>query len=138
MYRSYRLPTMKPISLLRFDALAAYARRPAIRVIAEEVAWFQQADERLLGLINRDRFDNDFGGHVFGRDKKGRFRWIAGTPFKPSPHLARVALLRELERLAGLPEEEYYQGDEASDPVDFFATVGNPAKLNPNFVALRE
>lgn len=133
----YTLP-MKPIPLIRFDALAGYARRPMIRFLAEELAWFQHADERLLGLVNRDRTDNDFGGHVFGRDRMDRFRWIGGTDFKPTPHLAAIALRLELERLAGLSEDEYYQGDEKGNPVDFFTTIGDEEKLNPNYTALRD
>lgn len=129
---------MKPIALLRFDALASYARKPMIRLISEELAWFEHSEERLLGLINRDRSDNDFGGHVFGRDRRGRFRWIGGTEFKATPHLARIALRQELERQSALTDDEFYQGDEVGEPVDFFGIVGDPAKLNPHFVALRD
>lgn len=129
---------MKPVPLIRFDALAGYARKPAIRILGDEMSWFEHADERLLGLVIRDRTDNDFGGHVFGRDLKGRFRWVGGTDFVATPHRARIALRLELERLAGLPNAEYYQGDEEGAPVDFFAELGDPAKLNPNFVALRD
>jgi hypothetical protein len=129
---------MKPIPLVRFDALAGYARKPMIRILAEELSWFEHADERVLGLVNRDRTDNDFGGHVFGRDRKGRFRWIAGTDSRPTAHQARIALRLEMERQAALPDEEFYQGDEKGRPVDFFATVADEAKLNPNFVSLRQ
>lgn len=129
---------MKRIPLIRFDALAGYARKPMIRIMAEELSWFQHADERLLGLVNRDRTDNDFGGHVFGKDRRGRFRWIGGTQFEATPHLARIALRLEFERLAALPDEEYYQGDEQGEPVDFFADLADAAKLNPSFVALRD
>lgn len=129
---------MKPIPLIRFNALAGYARGPMIRFIAEELAWFEHADERLLGLVNRDRADNDFGGHVFGRDRKGRFRWIGGTDFKKTRHLATIALRLELERIAALPDDDYYQGDENGDPVDFFTTFGDEAKLAPPFVGLRD
>jgi len=129
---------MKPIPLVRFDALAGYARKPMIRILAEELAWFEHADERVLGLVNRDRADNDFGGHIFGKDKRGRFRWIAGTDFKETPHLARISLRLEMERQAALPDEEYYQGDEQGEPVDFFVAFADPAKLHPSFVNLRD
>lgn len=129
---------MKPIPRIRFDALAGYARKPMIRILAEELGWFEHAGERVLGLVNRDRADNDFGGHVFGKDRKGRFRWISGTEFKATPHLARIALRQEMERQAARPAVEYFQGDEEGDPVDFFAEVAEPAKINPSFVSLRD
>ena len=129
---------MKPISLRRFDALAAYARHPLIRFISDELAWFEHANERVLGLVMKDRSDNDFGGHVFGRDRKERFRWVGGSGFHKKQHRATIELRREMERLASLPDEEFYQGDEKGAPVDFFAKAGKEERLNPGFVALRD
>lgn len=129
---------MKRISLLRFDALAGYARRPLIRVIAEECDYFEHADERLLGIVVRDRTDNDFAGHVFGRDRKDRFRWIGSTDFYDKRLRAQMELRRELERQAALPDEEYYQGDETGAPVDFFAPRAKEERLSSSFIALRD
>ena len=42
-----------------------------------------------------------------------------------------------MEEQAALPDEEYYQGDEKDEPVDFFASIAAEAKLNPGFKALR-
>src|SRR5690242_12480602 len=103
---------MKPIPLIRFDALAGYARKPMIRLLGEEVGWFEHADERVLGLIIRDYTDNDFGGHVFGRDRRQRFRWIGGTDFHAARHRTAIDLRRKMEQLAQLPDDEYFQGDE--------------------------
>lgn len=128
---------MKPISLLRFDALAAYARGPRARLLGDEIAWYEHGNERVLGVIIRDKADGDFGGMVFGRDRRDRFRWIAATPeFYESTHRCRVELRREMERQAHLPDEEYYQGDEKGVPVDFFTPVVKQESLNPAFVGL--
>jgi hypothetical protein len=128
---------MKQISLIRFNALAAYARGPMARIMGEELAWYEHDDERVLGMIIRDRADQDFCGMVFGRDRRGRFRWISATPgWHESIHRCRVELRRELERQAQLPDDEYYQGDEKGQPVDFFSPVVKDSVLNPAFVAL--
>ncbi len=43
-----------------------------------------------------------------------------------------------MEEQAALPDEEYYQGDEEEEPVDFFTTITAEAKINPGFKALRD
>jgi hypothetical protein len=129
---------MKPISRLRFDALGGYARQPRSILYGEEIRFFEHANERLLGMIIRDLTDNDFGGMVLGRDRRLRFRWVSGTGFFDSQRRAEVELRREMERVAGLPDDEYYQGDETGKPVDFFTPVVPTNRLNPNFLTLRD
>ena len=129
---------MKPISPLRFNALGGYARQPQSILFGEEIRYFEHADERLLAMVIRDLADNDFGGIVFGRDRRLRFRWVSGTRFFDSQRRAEVELRRELERVAALPDDEYYQGDETGKPVDFFTPVVPTHRLNPSFVRLRD
>jgi hypothetical protein len=59
---------MRPISRLRFNALASYARDPRTVLTAEELGWFEHADERVLGVLIRDRTDDDYSGIVLARD----------------------------------------------------------------------
>lgn len=128
---------MKPLSLLRFDSLASYARAPRARLIGDEVAWYEHADERVLGMIVRDKADQDFGGMVFGQDRRLRYRWISATPaWYDSINHCRVGLRREMERQAHLSDEEYYQADEKGDPVDFFTPIVDAAKLHASFISL--
>lgn len=129
---------MRPIPLLRFDALAGYARHPPIRFIADELGWFEHSNERVLGLLVRDIADDDFAGHVFGKDRNERYRWIGSTEFYERRRIAQVELRREMERLSALPDDEYYQGDEDGNPVDFFAPVADEQRLHPSFRALRD
>ena len=68
---------MRPISQTRFNALAGYCRRPQALSFAEELNWFEHSDERVLGVLIRDRTGHDFGGMILGRNRKGRFRCIS-------------------------------------------------------------
>jgi hypothetical protein len=111
---------------------------PQSILFGEEIRYFEHADERLLAMVIRDLADNDFGGIVFGRDRRLRFRWVSGTRFFDSQRRAEVELRRELERVAALPDDEYYQGDETGKPVDFFTPVVPTHRLNPSFVTLRD
>ncbi|MCP1240299.1 hypothetical protein NKW44_11425 [Acetobacter lovaniensis] len=130
---------MKSLSLLRFDALASYARSPWARLIGDEVAWYEHADERVLGMIIKDKTDQDFSGMVFGQDRRLRYRWISATPaFYESISQCKVELCREMERQGDLSNEEYYQADEKGDLVDFFTPIVDTTKLHASFVSLKD
>ncbi|MEM7668750.1 MAG: hypothetical protein AAF317_06305, partial [Pseudomonadota bacterium] len=103
-------------------------------VFGEEIAYFEDEGGTLLGMLIRDRSDNDFSGMAFGRDRKLRFRWTSMTDFLPTPELARDALAALLAKLREEPDEFHHQGDEVGDPVDFFTPVHAPEALNPDFL----
>ena len=42
---------MKPISPQRFDALAGYARQPAVRFMADEVGWYEHGKEAVSDVL---------------------------------------------------------------------------------------
>ena len=129
---------MRPISLVRFNALAGYCRLPQALLHAEELKWFEHGGERVLGVSIRDPTDGDFGGIVLGLDRKGRFRWIGSPPYQESQRRAEALLRREMERLSMAPDEEYYQGDETGKPIDFFTPIVYSNKLSEDFVKLTE
>ena len=129
---------MKPILLVRFNALAGYCRKPGILQIVEELKWFEHGGERVLATLVRDRTDEDFTGIIFGRDRKDRFRWIGSTKCHASQRLAEAMLRREMERLSMASDEEYYQGDEVGPPLDFFAPAIPSGQLSEDFLKLAE
>ena len=129
---------MKPISLIRFNALAGYCRKPGILQIGEELKWFEHGGERVLATLVRDRTDDDFAGMIFRRDQKNRFRWVGSTKFHESQRRAEAMLRREMERLSMASDEEYYQGDEIGAPLDFFAPVLSRGQLSEDFLKLAE
>jgi hypothetical protein len=129
---------MRPISRLRFDALAAYARDPRANLLSEELGYFEHADERVLGILIRDRTDDDYAGMVLARDELHQYRWIKGTDFQPTPRHATALLRRELELTAMQSEDTYHQGHKRTKVVDFFAPVVDRELLNPAFCSLIE
>ena len=130
---------MNSIPLIRFDALAGYCRDPIARVTAEEVAWFEDGDERVLGIVMRDRIDHDFGPIVLGRDEKGRFRWIGELrEFHATQDEAVRELSIEMERRAAEPAQNHWQGDAKGRSVDFFDPVVPRCRLNDDFILLAE
>jgi hypothetical protein len=138
IFRSSTISNMRPISLMRFNALAAYCRRPEIILYSEELKWFEHSGERVLGVLMRDYADGDFGGQILGRDARGRFRWIGAGEFNLSQLRAEFSLRREMERLAAEPDEEFRQGDERGESLDFFKPQVPDGKLNSNFRQLSD
>ena len=66
---------MREITRRKFDAFC-YARQPMIRIIADEVAWFEAFDKKILATITLDKTDSDYGYVILGRDKRKLFRCI--------------------------------------------------------------
>jgi hypothetical protein len=43
------------------------------RVMAEELSWWADLEERMIGVVFRDRVDDDYGWNLLARDRAGRF-----------------------------------------------------------------
>lgn len=129
---------MHPISLARFDALAAYCRLGPAMGLIEEHSWYESVDGRLLGLVLRDVTDGDYQSAFLARDRVERFRWILGTEFFDTPEGAIATLNEQAPGLLARLEDERGQGDEPARAVDFFTLQVPPNRLHPHFAILRE
>jgi hypothetical protein len=124
---------MKPIPALRFDALAGYSRSPYLPLSARELEWYEEGDEKLLGLVSLDIADEDFVYTVLGRDAMGRYRAFHLEINIGSVDEARDRLAASLADLVQLPATAFHQGDEPGPPLDFFTPVVAADKLSPIF-----
>jgi hypothetical protein len=127
---------MNPISKLRFDSLAGYSRTPFIRLAVHELGWFEEADEKVLGMLALDLPDEDYDCFVLGRDRKGRFRAVWVDSSIPSVKEAYGRLETKLAEYARMPPEEFYQDDEVGRPLDFFTPIVTAESLNPKLRVL--
>ena len=64
---------IREITKRQFDAYC-YVRAPLLRYIAEEVAWFEAFNKKIMATVTRDIADNDFGYVILGRDTQKVFR----------------------------------------------------------------
>ena len=96
---------MNPISKLRFDALAGYSRSPQLPLYARELGWFEDGNEKVLGVVSLDLPDNDYLYTVLGRDKNGRFRAVDVQINLPSEDDARRQLDDALTEAVRQPPE---------------------------------
>lgn len=66
----------KPLRLARFNLYTLGTRFSMARVMAEELSWWADHYEKLIGFVFRDTTDNDYGWILLARDRVGRFRAV--------------------------------------------------------------
>ncbi len=132
----------KQITPARFNHYALGTRRSLARVMADELSWWADQDENLIGFVFRDTTDNDFGWQLLARDRIGRFRSVKLEVSLRSEAYATVGLRDAIadvltnENLAELGS----QGDEPNEPFDVLRVPPgtDPSKLHPYFRELSE
>jgi ribosomal protein L30 len=127
---------VRPLLSARFEALAGYTRSPMILLLTEELEWFATRDERLLGILLRDRVDDDFSWAILARDERLRFRAIDNNVSLPTIDAARDELKAQMIVRHRDPDEEFHQGDAPGKPTDFFKLLVPEEKLHPSFKIL--
>lgn len=132
----------KRLAPARFDLYALGTRQAAVRLIAEERSYWSDLDENVVGLVCRDRIDDDFSWVMLVRDRAGRFRAAAvdasiETERKATAQL-RLAMADASRKqdLAALGS----QGDEPNTPFDLLRIAPGtpPSRLHPYFRELLE
>ncbi len=117
-------------------------RRSMARFMAEEMAWWSNADERLLGLVFRDRTDDDYAWMILARDAGGRFRCIDLETSLRSSNYAETGLRIKMAGYinAGNLDALGLQGDEPETIVDLITVPDGVSeqKLHPYFKLLVE
>lgn len=124
---------MQRISQLRFDALAGYIRDPRSALVSEEIGWYSNDDERVLGLILRDTVDNDYVSIILGRDERHCFRAVDVDSCLTSVGDAKRTLSRGIENWTKRPEADFRQGVGQGPAVDFFHPLVQPERLDKTF-----
>jgi len=124
---------MQRISRVRFDALAGYIRDPRYVLVSEEIAWYSNDDERLLGVILRDTVDDDYVSIILGRDERHCFRAVDVDSSLASIGDAKRTLDSGIRKWSKRPEEDFYQGVGRGPAVDFFNALAAPERLNATF-----
>lgn len=127
---------MKPITQARFDALC-YSRTPAASYIFEEVEWFADEKERVLGIVAQHFEDQDWAWAVLGRDANGLFRAVDGRANIASKDEARNQLQTRLLYHASTATHVFVQGDERKHTIRLFDTLVPPKHENAIFKLIK-
>tara|TARA_B110000196_G_scaffold217278_1_gene186580 strand:+ start:2212 stop:3543 length:1332 start_codon:yes stop_codon:yes gene_type:complete len=100
---------VKKISKARFEALS-YARVPLIKLISEDIEWYSNDNNAVLGTILLDKIDNDYVAMVLGRDEAGVFRCMDAKVSIQTIAEAREILLAKVNKHSKDGAEEFPQG----------------------------
>lgn len=130
----------KSLSKARFDLFAIGTRRSPTYLMTDEVSYWSDLDENVVGVVFRDLTDNDFGWALMVRDKLGRFRSVDLDVSVDSLRRAEAGLrlrIAEVSRKEDLAEFGI-QGDETNAAVDLLAILPGTkdGHLHPYFVEL--
>ncbi len=124
---------MRRLSQVRFDALAGYIRDPRSALVSEEIGWYSDSDERVLGLLLRDTVDEDYVSIILGRDERRCFRAVDVDASQSSLGRAKQTLAKGIESWSKRPDAHFYQGVGQGPAGDFFTPLVRPERLNETF-----
>jgi hypothetical protein len=127
---------MEQLSRRRFDALAGYSRNPRTLILSNELEWYSEDGEKVLGVLIQDTQDRDYSCIVMARDCVGRYRAVHVMPFLETVDEVRNAMPPVLREWAGKDPSEFGQGDEPREAVDFFTSVRPVNQLHAGFSTL--
>lgn len=135
--------TSKTVSIPRFNLYTIGTRISwGHHVLSEELSYWSSHDERVLGLVCRDRTDDDYGWALFVRDRVGRFRFALGNTSLPSVTAAEEALRESIAKTVEEDklEELGVQGDEPNAPFDVLTVAPgtDTTRLHPFFQILSQ
>lgn len=111
-----KIKTLNPV---RFNALC-FSRQPLADFISEEVEWFSDENEHVLGIVLLDLVDSDWSWVVLGRDANSLFRAVDLQTSISSKDEARKQLHARLLHHASAGIGGFVQGDERKTTTRLF------------------
>lgn len=132
----------KKLSRERFDLFAIGTRQSSTRLVADELSYWSDLDENVIGVVFRDRIDDDYGWVLMVRDRLGRFRVVHLDVNVKSERRAKAGLrlkIGDVSRIDDLAELGI-QGDETNATVDLLTPIPGTRsdQLHPYFIELIE
>jgi hypothetical protein len=127
---------MKTLSRERFNAFVMLTRHPMAEVLAQELEWYANDDERVLAVLFRDTTDKDFCYLLLARDEVGEFRFIACECNFATLQFAWEKMREALSREALKPNPGFGQDQHPKAKVDLLTPIVADEKLHPSFKIL--
>jgi hypothetical protein len=105
--------TVAAITKEQFREACGFAVTEWNRVV-EEHGWFTDETESFLGVVIRDKIDDDWGYVVLGRDTHFDFRAIVMQASLPTRYQARMELQHKIAGLLSHPQRIFPEGSPLS------------------------
>jgi hypothetical protein len=126
---------IKKISKQLFDSYVFSSRHPNAVFFAQELQWYANSSETILGVITLDTIDNDFAAVMLGRDEIGRFRAFNLETSFVKIEDAILWLKNTMKWYTSLGKTVFPQGDPSKE-YKIFDTKIPKEKQHPSFVRL--
>lgn len=126
---------VRELDYKRFNALAGHSRSPAAAYVSEELEWYANGEETILGVLLVDTVDADYVAILLARDEVGVFRCFDLETSIPTLDEARNWLVGAIKWHTGQGLTMHPQG-EPEQGVDLFTPVVAPEKQHPYFIRL--
>jgi len=126
---------IKKIDVKRFNAFVGQSRSPVAAYVGQELAWYSNTEETVIGVLILDIVDNDYVAVILGRDESGRFRAFDTNSCIQTEDEATHWLIRMMKWHAGKGQRIFPQND-AGKGVDLFAPIVPTEKQHPYFIRL--
>lgn len=124
---------IRKLSRERFNAFVDWTRMPDTEFFSEELEWYSDRREHVLGTVLWDLNDEDFAYIVLGRDEALRFRCIDLGHSIGQLNTARARLKKAMRKYARDGQMIFPQGDVDHKPVDLFTPVVAESKMHTQF-----
>ncbi len=127
----------KRLSKARFDLFAIGTRMSPTHLVADELSYWSDLDENVIGVVFRDRTDDDFGWALMVRDRLGRFRSVELDVSLTSERRAQANLRAKIAEVSRIDDLARFgiQGDESNAAVDLLTILPGTRseQLHPYF-----
>ena len=120
----------------RFNALAGYTRSPIAAYVSQELAWYSNKEETVIGVLLLDTTDRDYAAIVMGRDEGKRFRAFDMTVSVPTLKEATDWLVGAIKWHTCNSAKVFPQGDSPKTGLYLFTLIVPPEKQHPYFIHL--
>jgi hypothetical protein len=114
---------MHSISRNKFEVLAGMTRDPGLMLLTEELEHYSDVNEHYLGVILRDRADDDFSAIILARDEFGKFCCIDLRVSMANVDDARAWLESVMKSNSVSGVSVHSQGHKSKPTLDLFAPI---------------
>lgn len=125
---------MKPLNRNRACLLLLFTRTPSVKMVNEELEYYQSDDETLIGFVSVDRIDYTYHAILFDRNNLGRYE---NVDMKLDHHIiteARNSLADMMNKYVHDKERLRRTGKKN----DYYTLVTKESQVHPNFLKLRD
>jgi hypothetical protein len=125
------------ISKTRFNAFVMFSREPRMVFFTQEIEYYGNEDNSILGTIVIDPVDRNYNCIVLGRDEEGKFSAIDIMIDYDSLNEARAKLIERM-RYCSNELRSTVNSEAIKSGVDLFKVLITADKINPYFKRLFE